>query len=895
MFGFVAKKIFGTSNDRIIKSIRKTVELINAQEDAFKKLSDHELALKTKEFKDRLSKGCSLESLLVESFAIVREAATRTLNQRHFDTQLIGGIVIHRGMIAEMKTGEGKTLSSTLPIYLNALTGKGVHVVTVNDYLAERDSQWMGKIFKFLGLSVACITGKIQEAERQKAYQSDILYGTNNEFGFDYLRDNLKLSTDEMVQRPFNYAIVDEIDSILIDEARTPLIISGPTDDNSELYNIVNKTIPELATDDYELDEKAKNISLTDQGHISAENILKKAKIIQEDTGLYDIENMSVVHHLNQALKAHKLFTKENDYIVKDGKVMIIDEFTGRIMDGRRYSDGLHQALEAKENVTIQNENQTLASVTFQNYFRMYPKLAGMAGTALTEANEFADIYKLEVIEIPTHLPVQRIDRDDILLSTSKEKYNAIIKKIEETYKKQQPILIGTISIEQSEFISYLLKKKKIKHQVLNAKFHAQEAEIIAQAGRLGAVTIATNMAGRGTDIQLGGNAEVILKLDKQKYSKELEDKINKNVAEEREEVLKAGGLMILGTERHESRRIDNQLRGRSGRQGDKGETIFYLSLEDDLMRLFGSQKIAGLLAKMGLKEGEEIIHPWISKSLEKAQQKVEARNYDIRKTLLKFDDVINDQRTVIYKQRNDIMSQNENLETVVEEMYLDIIDTLVHNHIPKNTFAEQWNIDGLEQEIHKIFSIDIDLKNLVKQEGIADEEIYIFIKSAIQEHFITKKDTYGPDLIQDATKHIMLITLDHMWKDHLYSLDHLRRGINLRSYAQKDPLNEYKMESFKMFKDMLNEYSSLVVQRLSHLEISHDIPENQNSTNFETRLDPSSKTPVHDLNNSMTVRKTVEPEDRDSNDPSTWGKVSRNEPCPCKSGKKYKQCHGSV
>ncbi len=894
MFAYLAKKIFGSSNDRIISTILPIVKQVNDFEPILEKLSDEELKNKTQQFKEKLASGSTLDDILPEAFAVVREASKRTLGMRHFDVQLIGGVILHRGMISEMKTGEGKTLVATLPIYLNALTGKGVHLVTVNDYLVKRDAEWMGAIYKFLGLTIGCVTNDIDEATRKAAYEADITYGTNNEFGFDYLRDNLKYRIENMVQREFNYAIVDEVDSILIDEARTPLIISGPTEDNTDLYVRVNKIIPMLAKEHYEVDEKNKSAILTEAGHIAIEELLKTNKIISDETGLYDFENMSVVHHVNQALRAHNLFHKDVDYIVKDGKIYIIDEFTGRIMEGRRYSEGLHQALEAKEKVEIQNENQTLASITFQNYFRMYPKLAGMTGTAMTEAAEFSDIYKLESVSIPTHVDVKRIDEDDSIYLSIEEKYDAIITEIKDAYSKGQPTLVGTVSIEKSELISTLLNKKGIKHNVLNARYHAKEAEIIAQAGRFGAVTIATNMAGRGTDIKLGGNPDLMVLADKKL---DLE-KAKAIVEEEKEKVLQAGGLFVLGTERHESRRIDNQLRGRSGRQGDPGRTKFYLSLEDDLMRIFGSEKIKNLLAKLGVKEGEAIVHPWISKSLEKAQSKVEARNYDIRKTLLRFDDVMNDQRKVIYEQRRYLMKSDELREDLLS-MAARIAEEDINRNIPANSLPEQWNVEGLEKDIFKTFSISVDVKTLSEKEGVANEEILELILPSIKEHYQSKITEFGEEAMRLAEKQVMLVTLDQLWKDHLHVLDHLRTGIGLRAYAQKDPLNEYKIESFSLFEKLLDDIAEMTVARLFHIQISHDIAPVQKDNlagAFETRKDPSisdsTTAPEHLIG---TFKNHVNPEDRDPRDPSTWGKVARNDFCPCGSGKKFKHCHGAI
>jgi preprotein translocase subunit SecA len=894
------RKIFGSSNDRIVRSMQATVNSINAIEVEFEKLSDVELTGKTQEFRNRLAAGEGLDDLLVEAFATVREASKRVLGMRHFDVQLVGGIALHRGMIAEMKTGEGKTLVSTLPAYLNALEGKGVHVVTVNDYLAARDSEWMGAIHRFLGLSIGCITNDLEEHDRKAAYECDITYGTNNEFGFDYLRDNLKYDPARFVQKPFNYAIIDEVDSILIDEARTPLIISGPTDDNSDLYVAIDKVIPKLQESDFELDEKAKTCMLTDTGHTSIEQMLKGAKIISAESSLYDLENMAVVHHINQALRAHKLFSIDVDYIVKDGKIMIIDEFTGRIMDGRRYSEGLHQALEAKEHVAIQNENQTLASITFQNYFRMYPKLSGMTGTAMTEANEFNDIYKLEVLSIPTNTPVKRKDFDDEIYLSASDKYAAILREIQAAHALGQPILVGTTSIEKSELLSTMLKKAKVEHSVLNARYHEQEAMIISQAGRFGAVTIATNMAGRGTDIKLGGNSEMMIKerMGNSKLSnaqiEKIKSEIEADVSENKSKVLQAGGFYVLGTERHESRRIDNQLRGRSGRQGDPGKTKFYLSMEDDLMRIFGSDKIKSLLSKLGLKEGESIIHPWISKSIEKAQQKVEARNYEIRKNLLRFDDVMNEQRKVIYEQRRYIMT-TEDLTDFAFEQIEDVISQIVAIHIPASSMPEEWNLEGLAKDAHHLCAVNLNAQEIGSTSGITEVEIQEILTKAVHSVFWSKQDSYGKAIFEDALKHVFIMTLDALWKDHLYLLDHLRTGIGLRAYAQKDPLNEYKMEAFNMFKHMMDEFTNLSVQRFLHIQITSEIKELSAPKNtFETRRDPA----LENAEATPKLRATsgvVAPEDRNPLNPATWGKVARNEPCPCGSGKKYKQCHGTL
>lgn len=906
MFVGIAKKIFGTVNDRALKTFSKTVETINALEAEVSQYSDDELKGQTDILKEKLSKGATLDDILPEAFAVVREASKRVMSMRHFDVQLMGGITLHQGKIAEMRTGEGKTLVATLAVYLNALEGKGVHVVTVNDYLAQRDSEWMGKLYNFLGLSVGCVIGGLNDGQRKHAYLCDITYGTNNEFGFDYLRDNMKFSADEMVQRAHNFAIVDEVDSILIDEARTPLVISGPTEDNSKLYILVNDLMHKLKAEDYELDEKARNVMLTDEGTEHFESLLKKANILEENASMYDVEHLSLVHHVSQSLRAHTLFTKDKDYIVKDNKVVIIDEFTGRMMDGRRYSDGLHQALEAKENVPIQNENQTLASVTFQNYFRLYNKLAGMTGTAMTEAEEFSHIYKLDVVSIPPNMPVSRKDEDDEIYRTAEEKYNAILSTIEDCYKRQQPVLVGTVSIEKSELLSSLLKKKKIPHAVLNAKHHEKEAYIVAQAGRPGAVTIATNMAGRGTDIVLGGNADLLVEELEQKIKdpKKLEtesEKIRSSITQDKEKVLNAGGLYVLATERHESRRIDNQLRGRSGRQGDPGVSKFFLSLEDDLMRIFGSERISGMLKRLGLEEGEAIHHPWISRAIEKAQTRVEAQHYEIRKTLLKFDDVMNDQRKVVYGQRIDMMNADD-VSGTIDEMADDIISDLIETHIPPKTYPEEWDIESLQHEVHRIFALELPIDQWAKEEGIAEEQIEQRIKNAVEEILNNKEKLYGEELMRLAEKKIMLLTLDQLWKEHLLGLDQLKQGIGLRAYGQKDPLNEYKREAFQAFHFMLNRLGEVVLIRLMRMELEPSEEVKQRMTTVhstqtpmhEGRTDPGMKQSAQE-GTQLVNRKRINPEERDPGNPESWGKVSRNELCPCGSGKKYKHCHGKL
>ncbi len=1027
MFGALARRLFGSANDRYVKSLGSLVAQINEVEPELEKLSDDALRARTAEFKQRLADGTDLDDLLVEAFATVREAAKRTLGQRHFDVQLMGGIVLHRGMIAEMKTGEGKTLVSTLPVYLNALTGNGVHVVTVNDYLAQRDAEWMGQIYRLLGMSVGCIVHDLDDHQRQEAYRCDVTYGTNNELGFDYLRDNMKFRLEEMVHRPFHYAIVDEVDSILIDEARTPLIISGPTEDNSELYIQVNKLIPALSPEDYEKDEKQRTVTLTEAGVEKIEALLRDSGLMSEGT-LYDIHNVSLVHHVNQALRAHKLFALDTDYIAKDDKIVIIDEFTGRMMEGRRYSEGLHQALEAKEGVTVQNENQTLASITFQNYFRMYPKLAGMTGTAMTEAAEFGDIYNLEVIEVPTNEPCVREDYDDQVYRTTREKYDAIVEQVAECRKRQQPMLIGTVSIEKSEALAALFKKHKIPHQVLNARYHEQEAYIIAQAGRPGHVTIATNMAGRGTDIQLGGNLDMWLKSElatiedparRESRAAEIRAEIEaaRNVvlreevhlrdivveteAEAKRHIAKlkkgedfaslatqysqhpsavaggdlgylareeiesgladlafslpvgahssvpiktasgwhvikvedhhSGGLFVIGSERHESRRIDNQLRGRSGRQGDPGASKFFVSLEDDLMRIFGSERMDGVLQRLGLKEGEAIIHSWVNKALAKAQQKVEARNYDIRKQLLKYDDVMNDQRKVVYEQRREIMNARDVAATVAD-MRNDSITAMVAASIPENSLPEQWDIAGLHAECLRLLALDLPLAEWAQAEGIDADTVEERIIAAADRKMAEKTANYGTDLMRMAEKSLLLQILDQTWKDHLLSLDHLRQGINLRAYAQRDPLNEYKREAFELFEGMLVALRQQVTSVLSHVELRLEPPPEPPPAQYsyagpgptgpgstvaeleqeEALADAEAQMPARAPSGGTRSRASRTPArgngyaggngdgreragERNSAPRAPWAGTPRNAACPCGSGKKFKHCHGRI
>ena len=979
-FGNLASKIFGSSNERRVRGFRSRVAAINALEPELQDLSDEELRARTEQFRQQLNDGKSLDDLLVPAFATVREAAKRTLGQRHFDVQLIGGMVLHQGDISEMKTGEGKTLVATLPVYLNALTGKGVHVVTVNDYLAKRDADWMGQVYRFLGLTVGCIVHDMSDEARKIAYACDVTYGTNNELGFDYLRDNMKMNYTEMVQRPHIYAIVDEVDSILIDEARTPLIISGPLDDRADLYQSIDEMMKLVTAEDFELDEKQRQVSFTEAGNEKMERVLEEAGLLKGT--LYDIDNVTIVHHLTQALKAHKLFQRDKDYIVKGGQVVIIDEFTGRMMPGRRYSEGLHQALEAKEKVEIQPENQTLASITFQNYFRLYKKLAGMTGTAMTEASEFMDIYGLEVIDIPTNLSVSRIDEDDEIYRTQREKLAAIVQSIAEAKNRGQPILVGTTSIEKSEQLSELLKDHKyfkelakqleeqaaaikagkeeelrkhltdmaallkkfaseakgkdapIPHQVLNARYHEQEASIVAQAGQPGAVTIATNMAGRGTDIQLGGNAEFRLRdwivertekgtpPDESAISTKRAELVT-DVAANKKKALEAGGLYVLATERHESRRIDNQLRGRSGRQGDPGRSKFYLALDDDLMRIFGSERMDKVLQTLGLKEGEAITHPWMNKSLETAQKKVEQRNFDIRKQILKYDDVMNDQRKVIFEQRLDIMGQEDVSETVVE-LRNELIDEYVTRFIPPAAYAEQWDTQGLAGEVNNVFDLELPVGAWAAEEGIADEQIRDRIKAAVDAKADAKSNELGTELYRQIEKMVLLQTLDHLWREHLVTLEHLRQVIGFRAYGQRDPLNEYKSEAFILFENMLGRLRENVTGQLMHVELAP--PEDQPAlqpidlppmeahhvdatTGFdEFERDPELAMADAAIQGARARRAAgPEPEKRaplqsrrnegavDPKDPATWGRVSRNALCPCGSGKKYKHCHGKM
>ena len=882
-FGKLAAKIFGSSNEKAIKAVSSIVTKINGYEDQIKKLSDQNLADKTAEFKNRIKNGETLDQLLPEAFAVVREASIRTIGQRPFDVQLIGGIFLHKGNIAEMKTGEGKTLTAVMPVYLNALLERGVHIVTVNDYLAKRDASWMGEIYNFLNLKVAAIYPDMDDNLKKEAYLSDVTYATNNELGFDYLRDNMKSTLEDVFQRKPYFAIVDEVDSILIDEARTPLIISGPTEDRSHLYSNIDKLIPDLNEEYFELEEKTRTVNLTDPGIEHLEIILRKNKLMDEQQSLYDPESTSLVHHINQALLAHKMFNKNKDYIVRNNEIVLIDEFTGRMMSGRRLSNGLHQAIEAKENVSIQSENVTFASVTFQNYFRLYEKLAGMTGTALTEAEEFSEIYNLGVIEIPTNKQVIRVDEDDQVFRTSKEKYSAVVGQIKKAHKKNQPVLVGTTSIEKSELLSNMLKKEHIKHQVLNARYHEQEAFIIANAGIPGAVTIATNMAGRGTDIQLGGNVDMIFK-QRQEKSKEdiniLKKKISEEVEHSKDIVKEAGGLFVLATERHESRRIDNQLRGRSGRQGDPGKTSFYLSLEDDLMRIFGSDKLDSMLKRLGMKDGESIAHPWVNKALERAQGKVEARNFDIRKNLLKYDDVMNLQRKSIFSQRREIMESDNVSETIIE-MREKVIDNLVWENIREDSDPSQWDIDLLKDKIKDKFGLNLPLDNWVEEENFAGEELQDRINSETTRLFEEKKNRYGLEIIQTIEKQVLLQTIDKSWREHLLKLEHLRSVIGFRGYAQRDPLNEYKSEAYELFEVLLQTINEDVTKFMAFFQLVDSSKiQNENSNVENAEFSYNKKNEYNEKNPQNTVT-------------ANWGKVGRNSPCPCGSGKKFKNCHG--
>lgn len=887
MLGKIARKIFGSANDRFVKKLYKIVNQINALEPNFIKLSDEELKAKTDEYRNRLKNGETLDDILPEAFATVREASKRVMGQRHYDVQLIGGIVLHKGMIAEMKTGEGKTLVATLAAYLNALEGKGVHVVTVNDYLAKRDAEWMGKIYRFLGLTVDYIIHGKNDNERRMAYNSDIVYATNNELGFDYLRDNMKFSLYERVQRDFNFAIVDEVDSILIDEARTPLIISGEAEDSSATYISVSNLMSQLVPEDYEKDEKQKNVTLTEAGMEHVEKLLREAGLIK-DGSLYDIGNVGLVQHVNNALRAHEMFQKDVDYIVKDGKVVIVDEFTGRIMEGRRFSDGLHQALEAKEGVKIQSENQTLASITFQNYFRLYPKLSGMTGTAMTEETEFCDIYNLVCVEIPTNKPVQRQDLHDEIYRTEGEKYRAIINTILDCHRRGQPVLVGTTSVEKSEVVANLLHKAApdLHFEVLNARYHEREAAIVAQAGVSGAVTIATNMAGRGTDIQLGGNPEMklqeMLKGDETpEQIAELKQKIEAEVTADKEKVLAAGGLYILGTERHESRRIDNQLRGRAGRQGDPGTSKFFLSMQDDLMRIFGSEKMSNVLQRLGLPEGEALVHPWISKALEKAQQKVEERNFDIRKNLLKYDNVMNEQRKIIYEQRREIM-ESEDLSDTIKDMRDEYLSGIIDAHVPYGTGASEWDKESLKQDLSAATGFVLPITNWCNEPELDSEGLKEKILQEVDGRMTEREASLPADAVKMVQKSIFLQVLDQLWKDHIATLDLMRHTIVLRAYGQKDPLNEYKKEAFNMFSRMLD----ILKQRVT-VVICHTVIQTDSQEQMQKAMDKEQNRPMSAVHEGDEPLKPM--------DPSLFVGVSRNDPCPCGSGKKFKHCHGRI
>ncbi|MBC7131883.1 MAG: preprotein translocase subunit SecA [Roseovarius sp.] len=895
--GSLARKVFGTPNDRKIKATRPLIAQINALEPEFEALDDAGLMARTEELRKRAASGESLDALLPEAFANCREAARRALGLRAFDVQLMGGIFLHQGNIAEMKTGEGKTLVATFPAYLNALTGKGVHIVTVNDYLARRDAEWMGKVFAALGMTTGVVYPQQPEHEKKAAYAADVTYATNNELGFDYLRDNMKSSIEEMSQRGHNFAIVDEVDSILIDEARTPLIISGPSQDRSDLYRAIDTVIPELRDEHFKLDEKTRSVTYTDEGNEFLENLLHERGLLPEGQSLYDPESTTLVHHVNQGLRAHKLFHKDKEYIVRGGEVVLIDEFTGRMMAGRRLSDGLHQAIEAKEGCDIQPENVTLASVTFQNYFRLYDKLAGMTGTALTEAEEFMEIYGLGVVEVPTNRPIARIDQDDAVYRTAREKYEAIVAEIREAHAKGQPILVGTTSIEKSEMLSRLLTEAKIPHNVLNARQHAQEAQIIADAGKLGAVTIATNMAGRGTDIKLGGNVEFkimeAIAADPEADPEAIRARIEEEHAADEEAVKQAGGLFVLATERHESRRIDNQLRGRSGRQGDPGRSAFFLSLEDDLMRIFGSERLEKVLSTLGMKEGEAIIHPWVNKSLERAQAKVEARNFDIRKQLLKFDDVMNEQRKVIFKQRLDIMKADD-LSGIIGDMRAEVIADLVDEFMPPKTYADQWDTEGLRDAVRDRLNMDLPVVDWAAEEGVDDEEIIDRLERAANEMMAAKTAQFGPETMRMIEKQVLLQTIDAKWREHLLTLEHLRSVVGFRGYAQRDPLNEYKTEAFQLFETMLDSLRADVTRKLAQIRpmteaeqaaLMQDLAQ-QRAAMAAAAADPAADAHAPSADAIPGF---------DETDPATWGDPGRNDPCPCGSGRKFKHCHGRL
>ncbi|MCY0148666.1 preprotein translocase subunit SecA [Hoeflea sp. G2-23] len=900
--GAIARKMFGSSNDRRIRAYNPRIAAINALEPEISALSDAELAARTTQFREQIAAGTKVDDLLIPAFATVREAARRAIGLRPFDVQLIGGMILNENAIAEMKTGEGKTLVATLPVYLNALSGKGVHVVTVNDYLATRDAEWMSQIYSFLGLTTGIIGHGMDDDERRAAYACDITYATNNELGFDYLRDNMKYDRAQMVQRGHHYAIVDEVDSILVDEARTPLIISGPLDDRSTLYNSIDTLIQKLEPDDYEIDEKQRSATFTEVGTEKLEAMLTEADMLKGES-LYDVENVAIVHHINNALKAHRLFTRDKDYIVRNDEIVIIDEFTGRMMPGRRYSEGQHQALEAKEGVKIQPENQTLASITFQNYFRMYEKLGGMTGTAATEAEEFGNIYGLDVVEVPTNVPIARIDEDDEVYRTVEEKYQAIIADIKQARERKQPVLVGTTSIEKSEILAELLRKDGLTDfKVLNARYHEQEAYIVSQAGVPGAITIATNMAGRGTDIQLGGNADMRVALELEDVPEgperdKREQEIRAEIQTLKDEARAAGGLYVLATERHESRRIDNQLRGRSGRQGDPGRSKFFLSLQDDLMRIFGSERMDGMLKSLGLKEGEAIVHPWINKALERAQKKVEARNFDIRKNLLQYDDVMNDQRKVIFEQRKELMDA-ESISEIIADMRQEVVDGLVSLHIPERAYAEQWNVAELKKGVEAYLNLDLPIEQWAAEEGIAEDDIRARITEAVEKMAAERAERFGPEVTTYVEKSVVLQTLDHLWREHLVNLDHLRSVVGFRGYAQRDPLQEYKSEAFELFQALLANLRQAVMAQLMRVEIVREaaaepsLPEGMEGHH----LDASTGEDEFESQQAVAAAALgiVAPENRNPEDPETWGKVGRNEACPCGSGKKYKHCHGA-
>ncbi|MCE0505710.1 preprotein translocase subunit SecA [Roseivivax sp. GX 12232] len=907
-FGTLAKKVFGTPNDRKIKATRPAVERINALEPEFEALDDAGLKAKTEELKSRISEGESLDAILPEAFANCREAAKRTLGLRAFDVQLMGGIFLHQGNISEMKTGEGKTLVATFPAYLNALTGKGVHIVTVNDYLARRDADWMGKVYGALGLTTGVVYPRQPEDEKRDAYQCDITYATNNELGFDYLRDNMKSELNQMYQRGHYFAIVDEVDSILIDEARTPLIISGPADDRSNLYQGIDVLIPELTEEHFELDEKTRSVSFTDAGNEFLESRLVEAGLLPEGQTLYDPESTTVVHHLSQGLRAHKLYQKDKEYIVRDGEVVLIDEFTGRMMPGRRLSEGLHQAIEAKEGCQIQPENVTLASVTFQNYFRLYEKLSGMTGTASTEAEEFAEIYGLGVVEVPTNKPIARVDEDDKVYRTAEEKFAAIVEEIRLAHEKGQPVLVGTTSIDKSEMLSSLLEKAGLKHNVLNARQHEQEAQIVGDAGLPGAVTIATNMAGRGTDIKLGGNFEMkvqqALDAEPNGNPEEIRARIEAAQSEAEARVKEAGGLFVLATERHESRRIDNQLRGRSGRQGDPGRSSFFLSLDDDLMRIFGSERLDKVLSSLGMKEGEAIVHPWVNKSLERAQSKVEGRNFDIRKQLLKFDDVMNDQRKVIFGQRREIMEADD-LTEVTEDMREEVIDDLVDTYAPPKSYADQWNVEGLDAAIKSSLNIALPVADWAEEDGVDQEILRERIAEASDKLMAEKAEAFGSDALRQIEKQVLLQTIDAKWREHLLTLEHLRSVVGFRGYAQRDPLNEYKTEAFQLFESMLESLRADVTQKLCQIQpmseeqrqqLVEQLRRQQSQAQAAAAQAPAGATnPESEAAGPAVAAREPLVEGFDETDESTWGNPGRNAPCPCGSGQKFKHCHGRL